>query len=301
MRLPIARVALSVLLALCRAAPAAPVAAEDATGARIELAEPATRIVSLAPHATELLFAAGAGDRVVAVLAPADFPPEAAKLPRVGTAAGIDLEHIVALKPDLVVAWPYLAAGQIERLRAAGIAIFVSDPHTPAAIAEDLERLGTLSGVQAAAARAAAAFRTRLAALAARERGAARLSVFYEIWHRPLYTVGGAHLISAAIRLCGGENVFAALATLAPAVGIEDVLAARPEAIVAGTDDALRPAWLDEWRRWTRLPAVAYDNLFVVDANLLHRGGPRFAAGAEQLCAALDRARENLRRSRLSR
>jgi iron complex transport system substrate-binding protein len=161
--------------------------------------------------------------------------------------------------------------------------------------------LGTLSGVQAVAARAAAAFRSRLAALAARERGATRLSVFYEIWDRPLYTVGGAHLISAAIRLCGGENVFAALATPAPSVGIEDVVAARPEAIVAGTDDALRPAWLDEWRRWTRLPAVAYDNLFVVDANLLHRGGPRFAAGAEQLCAVLDRARENLRRSRLSR
>jgi iron complex transport system substrate-binding protein len=293
---PIARLALAVLLALSRAAAAAPVATEDATGTLIALPGPATRIVSLAPHATELLFAAGAGDRVVGVLAPADFPPEAAKLPRVGTAAGVDLERIVALKPDLAVAWPYLAPAQIERLRAAGIAIFVSDPHTPEAIAADLERLGALSGMQTTAARAAAAFRARLVALAARERGAARLAVFYEIWHQPLYTVSAGHLISAAIRLCGGENIFGALATPAPVVGIEDVLAARPEAIVAGTDDALRPAWLDEWRRWASLPAVAHDNLFVVDANLLHRGGPRFAAGAEQLCAALDRARENLGR-----
>jgi iron complex transport system substrate-binding protein len=146
------------------------------------------------------------------------------------------------------------------------------------------------------AVRAAAAFRARLSALGAHERGTAKLSVFYEIWHQPLYTVGGRHLITAAIRLCGGENVFGALAAPAPAVGIEDVLAARPEAIIAGTDNAVRPVWLDEWKRWRELPAVARGNLFVVDANLLHRAGPRFAAGAEQLCAALDQARENLGR-----
>jgi iron complex transport system substrate-binding protein len=285
------------LLVACHpAAVAAAVAAEDATGASIELASPALRIVSLAPHATELLFAAGAGERVVGVLAPADWPPEASALPRVGTAAGLDLERIVALKPDLAVVWPYLAPAQIERLRALGMAVFVSDPHTPAAIAVELERLGTLAGTDASAARAAAAFRARLSALDSHERGAAKLSVFYEIWHQPLYTIGGRHLITAAIRLCGGENIFAALAAPAPAVGIEDVLAARPEVIIAGTDKAARPVWLDEWKRWTELPAVARDNLFVVDANLLHRAGPRFAAGAEQLCAALDRARQNLGR-----
>jgi iron complex transport system substrate-binding protein len=192
--------------------------------------------------------------------------------------------------------WPYLAPAQIERLRALGIAVFVSDPHTPAAIAVELERLGTLAGTRASAARAAAAFRARLFALDSHARGAARLSVFYEIWHQPLYTVGRRHLITAAIRLCGGENVFEALPAPAPAVGVEDVLAARPEAIIAGTDNAVHPAWLDEWKRWSELPAVARGNLFVVDANLLHRAGPRFAAGAEQLCAALDRARKNLGR-----
>ena len=297
MRRTILHLALPALLAACHpAAVVAPVTAEDATGASIELAAPARRIVSLAPHATELLFAAGAGERIVGVLAPADWPPEAARVPRVGTAAGLDLERIVALKPDLAVVWPYLAPAQLERLRALGMAVFVSDPHTPEAIAVELERLGTLAGTPASAARAAAAFRARLSALDAHERGAAKLSVFYEIWHQPLYTIGGRHLITAAIRLCGGENVFGALAAPAPAVGIEDVLAARPEAIIAGTDNAVRPVWLDEWKRWRELPAVARDNLFVVDANLLHRAGPRFAAGAEQLCAALDRARENLGR-----
>jgi iron complex transport system substrate-binding protein len=283
------------LLAACSRALAGPVAAQDATGETVTLAAPARRIVSLAPHATELLFAAGAGDRVVGVLAPADWPPEAARLVRVGSAAGVDLERIVALRPDLVIVWPYLAPAQIERLRTIGTTIFVSDPRTPEAIALELERLGTLAGTPAAAAGAAADFRARLAALERREAGASTVKVFYEIWNQPLYTVGGGHLISAAIRLCGGENVFASLTAPAPAVGVEDVLAARPEAIIAGTDDSLRPTWLDAWLRWRELPAVAHGNLFVVDANLLHRAGPRFVAGAEQLCAALDRARANLR------
>ena len=275
---------------------AAPVAAIDATGERVELPSSAQRIVSLAPHATELLFAAGAGGQIVGVLAPADFPAEAKSLPRVGDSSRLDFERILALKPDLAVAWPYLAPGQIERLRALRIPLFVSDPRTPAAIADELERLGALAGTAAAASRAAAALRSRLAALERRERGSARLSVFYEIWPSPLYTIGGGHLISAALDLCGGANVFARLAMPAPQVGIEDVLAARPEAIIAGTDDAVRPRWLDDWRRWRSLPAVAHGNLFVTDANLLHRAGPRFISGMETLCTALDQARTNLRR-----
>jgi iron complex transport system substrate-binding protein len=294
MRRILIRLVLAALFAAWRHALAAPVVAEDATGTLIQLDAPARRIVSLAPHATELLFAAGAGDHVVGVLAPADWPPEATRVFRVGDASGIDLERIVALKPDLVIVWPYLAPAQIERLRAMGIAIFVSDPRTPAAIAVEMERLGALAGTPAEAARAATAFRSRLAVLDRRVSSAEKLGVFYQIWHQPLYTVGGRHLITAAIRLCGGENVFWQLSPPAPAVGVEDVLVARPAAIVAGTDDAVRPNWLDEWKRWTNLPAVAHGNLFVVDANLLHRAGPRFVAGAEQVCVALDRARENL-------
>jgi iron complex transport system substrate-binding protein len=295
MRLVAAHLAAVALLA-AGGVGAAPVSAVDATGARIALAAPAARIVSLAPHATELLFAAGAGKRVVGVLSPTDWPPEAGQLPRIGDAAGLDLERIVALKPDLALVWPYLAPAQVERLRALGVPVFVSDPRTPEAIADDLERVGALAGTQAVAASAAADLRARLSALDARERGAPKLSVFYEIWSQPLYTIGGTHLISAALARCGGENVFGQFPAPAPAVGVEDVLAARPEVIIAGTDNAVRPAWLDEWRRWRVIPAVAHGNLFVVDANLLHRAGPRFVDGAERLCAVLDRARENLRR-----
>jgi iron complex transport system substrate-binding protein len=275
---------------------AAPVAVTDGGGKRVELSAPARRIVSLAPHATELLFAAGAGTHVVGVLAPADWPPEAATVARIGDSRAIDLERIVALRPDLAVAWPYVAPAQIARLRELGVAIYFSDPRTPEAIADDLERLGTLAGSSGTALRAATAFRAHVAALRARERGASRVRVFYEIWHQPLYTIGGEHLITTAIDLCGGENIFASLQLPAPSVSVEAVLAAAPEAIVAGTDDATRPAWLDAWDSWPSVPAVARGNLFVVDANLLHRPGPRFADGLEQLCSALDRARVNLGR-----
>jgi iron complex transport system substrate-binding protein len=283
------------LSAACEAA-ADPVSAVDATGSLVTLTAPARRIVSLAPHATELLYAAGAGKSLVGVLAPADWPPEAKRVQRIGTAAGIDLERVVALEPDLVVVWPYLAPAQVERLRSLGVPVFVSDPRIPEAIADDLERLGTLAGTAEVAARAASRLRERLGALESRERNAARVTVFYEIWSQPLYTVGGGHLITAALARCGGENVFARLAAPAPAVGIEDVLVARPEAIIAGTDGAVRPRWLDEWRLWREIPAITRDNLFVVDADLLHRAGPRFVDGVEQLCAALDRAREHLQR-----
>ncbi len=128
--------------------------------------------------------------------------------------------------------------------------------------------------------------------------------MFYEIWDAPLYTVGGKHLITQAIEACGGENVFAALTLPAPAVDVEAVLAARPEAIIAGTDRAARPAWLDGWRRWKELPAVANDRLYVVDADLLHRPGPRFPDGVDALVrghrrrAALTAGRASSRRAK---
>ncbi|MEO8564766.1 MAG: cobalamin-binding protein [Betaproteobacteria bacterium] len=289
-------VAVALMTALAGASRAAPVTVIDGTGATVSLSAPARRIVSLAPSAIELLFAAGAGDRVVAVTDPADWPPGAAQRPRVGDARALDLERIVSLRPDLAVAWPYVAPSQIERLQALGIPVYRTDPHTPEAIALDVERLGALAGTAKAADAAAARFRSRLAALRQRGHGASAVRVFYEIWHQPLYTIGGAHLISAAIELCGGENVFQKLSLPAPSVSVEAVLAARPSAIIAGTDGAIRPAWLDAWRRWPDLPAVHAGNLFVVDANLLHRAGPRFVDGAEALCTLIDRARVNLRR-----
>jgi iron complex transport system substrate-binding protein len=277
--------------ALAAAVACAGVSVTDDEGATVTLAAPAQRIVSLAPHATELLFAAGAGDRVVGVLATSDWPPEAAAKRRVGDAHALDLERIVALAPDLVVTWPYSAPEQVAALRARGVPVFITNPTTIAGIAADLERLGALAGTWPAATARAVEFRARLLRLSARDADARKLRVFYEIWNAPLYTIGGRHLISEAIRVCGGENVFASLALPAPGVSVEAVLDARPDVIVAGADRAVRPAWLDDWKRWTTLPAVATGNLYTVDANLLHRAGPRFLDGVEELCAVLDQAR----------
>jgi iron complex transport system substrate-binding protein len=265
----------------------------DDAGNVVTLARPAQRIVSLAPHATELLFAAGAGVRVVGVVAHSDWPREARALPGVGDANALDLERIVALAPDLVVAWPYTMPSQLATLRGRGATIFVSDPKSIAGIARDVDALGVLAETTAVARPAADTLRARHGALAARHAGAPAITVFYEVWNDPLQTVGGRHLISEAITLCGGANVFAALTQPAPAISVEAVMAAAPEAIIAGSDDGRRPAWLDDWQRWRNVPAVRYGNLFVADGDLLHRSGPRFIDGVEALCAMLNHARAN--------
>ncbi|MEO6749814.1 MAG: cobalamin-binding protein [Casimicrobiaceae bacterium] len=267
----------------------ASVGAVDDAGVRVELATPARRIVALSPHATELLFAAGAGNAIVGVVAGSNFPPQASRIAVVGDANAVDLERIVALAPDLVVTWPYTTAAQLAAIRRRGIRVFTSDPKTIDGIARDIERLGVLVGSREAAARSAAAFRAEIES--ARRHAPARqhppLRVFYEIWGEPIYTIGGHHLISEAITLCGGQNVFAALGVAAPIVSEEAVIAARPQVIVAGADDARRPHWLDAWKRWPQIPAVRDARLRVVDANLLHRAGPRFARGVVALCDAL--------------
>ena len=267
---------------------AQPVAAIDDAGMRVALARPAQRIVALAPHITELLFAAGAGSRIVGVVAGSNFPVEASRIAVVGDANAIDLERVFDAAPDLVVTWPYTTSAQLAAIRRRGIAVFTSDATTIDRIAGDIEALGTLAGTSGDAARAAATFRATIEA--ARRRAPVfkpPLRVFYEIWGEPVFTVGGGHLISQAIELCGGRNVFSALATPAPVVSEEAVIAAQPQVIVAGTDGARRPAWLDTWRHWPQIPAVRDGRLRVVDADLLHRSGPRFAEGVVALCAAL--------------
>jgi iron complex transport system substrate-binding protein len=270
---------------------APPVIVRDDTGSTIKLRAPAQRIVSLAPHATELLFAVGAGPRIVGTLDTSDWPVAAKAIPRVGDSRALDLERILTLAPDLIVTWPWTAPAQVEVLRARGVAVFTTMPATIDGIAANLERMGMLTGDPAAGWREAEAFRAKLAQLRARNADARKVRVFYEIWDAPLYTVGGRHLITQAIEACGGENIFSALTLPAPAVDVEAVLAAKPEAIIAGAERGARPGWLDGWRRWKELPAVTNNHLYVVDADLLHRPGPRFLDGVDALCATIAAAR----------
>ena len=263
----------------------------DVSGASIRLAAPARRIVSLTPHITELLFAAGAGDRVVGTAEYSDYPPAAKALPRVG-GNSLDLEAIVALKPDLVMGWQSgNAAAAVARLRALGLTVHLSEPGRIEDIAGDLERIGLLAGTGTTANAAAKVFRDRYAALVARYSRRPPVTVFYQIWKQPLMTVNGKQIISDAIRLCGGRNVFAQLPILAPTVTVEAVIAADPEVIVASGMGESRPEWLDDWRRWTTLTAVARDNLYFVPPDLLQRHTPRILDGAGKLCMHLETAR----------
>lgn len=264
----------------------------DDAGNTVTLLRPAGRIVSLAPHITELLFAAGAGSKVVGAVAHSDYPPAALQLPQVGTHGRVNLEAVVALEPDLVVAWK---GGNrdthLERLAALGIPVYVDEPRSLAAIARSLEQFGRLAGTEPAAQAAAAAFRRRHAELAARYRERPPVRLFYQIWDQPLMTINDAQVISDAIRLCGGVNVFGSLAQLAPHVSTEAVLAANPEAIIASGMDDARPAWLDQWRRWPKLAASAADNLFFIPPDLIQRHTPRLLEGAARLCEQLETVR----------
>jgi iron complex transport system substrate-binding protein len=221
-----------------------------------------------------------------------DYPDAAKKLPRIGGYSRLDLETIAALKPDLAIGW---ASGNspahIEKLRALGIPIYLAQPERIDDVATQLERYGELAGTQTVARAAAGSFRSRLGELRAQYSARPKVRTFYEIWKQPLTTVGGTQVISDAIRLCGGENVFADLKPLAPKVTVEAVLAADPEVIVASGMGESRPEWLDDWRQWRTLTAVKRDNLFFIPPDIVQRHTPRLVEGAARLCAHLETAR----------
>ena len=283
---------LALFCALSMIAAHAEIAVTDDSGITLRLVAPARRIVSLAPHITEALFAAGAGERLVGAVEYSDYPDAAKAIRRVGGYSRVDLEAVVALKPDLVIGWQSgNAAAQLEKLKALGLPLYVTQPNRIDDIARSIENYGRLAGTEAAAGVAAQRFRARLGQLRGRTEGRPPVRVFYQVWKSPLTTVSGKQIISDAIRLCGGVNVFADLATLAPNVSVEAVLTADPEAIVASGMDEQRPEWLDDWRRWTRMSAVARDNLFFIPPDLIQRHTPRLLDGIERLCAHLETAR----------
>lgn len=292
MRLPRpARLLVFLILSLPGLA-ASDVAVRDDYGKVVKLQAPARRIVSLSPHLTELAYAAGAGTRLVGAIEHSNFPPEARALPRVGSEAGIDLEAVLALRPDLVIAWPNAGSRKaVERLAGFGVPVFRSEPRALEDIATTLERLGALAGTERTASAAAQAFRERASALRATYAQRPKVRVFYQVWDRPLVTVNGDHVISKVIALCGGANVFAHLPGIAPQIDREAVLRADPEAIVASGPDGERPAWLDAWRSLPGLQAAARGNLFTIPPELIQRHTPRLLEGAERLCRQLEEVR----------
>jgi len=264
----------------------------DDAGRSVSLAHPAQRIISLAPHMTELLFAAGAGAQIVGAVEFSNYPPAARRIARIGDSAQLDLERIVALKPDLLVVWQNgNAQRQLEKLLHLGIPVFYNEPRRLPDIARAIEQLGRMAGTEAVAQPAARAFVARAAELQRRYAGRDPVRLFYQIWDQPLMTVNGEHMISDVIRLCGGRNVFADLGALTPEISTEAVLAADPEAIGGVTAEAGQAGNLEPWKTWPRLTAVARGNLFVIDSDLISRNTPRILEGAEQMCEQLAAAR----------
>ncbi|MGG7602975.1 cobalamin-binding protein [Massilia sp. BKSP1R2A-1] len=288
------RFAAAVLLA-CAAATvqAAPVTVVDDAGRKVTLKAPAQRVISMAPHATELLFAAGGGARVVGAMNYSDYPEAAKSIPLVGSNSQIDMERVLALRPDLIVVWHTgNTARQIAQIESLGVPVFHSEPRRLAQVAENIERLGRLLGTVPAAQAAAGAYRAKLAGLEARYGKRAPVTVFYQIWDQPLYTLNDAQIASDAIRVCGGRNVFGGLKVVAPEVSLEAVIAADPEAIMAGKRyDPANPG-LKLWEPYRSMTAVKRGNLLTVDGELLTRPGPRAIDGAAALCQALEGGRQ---------
>jgi len=285
----------ALVLIFCLAAVGArgAVRVTDDRGSTIELGAPAKRIVSLAPNITELLFAAGAGERVVGASEFSDYPAAAKAIPRIGSSAHLDLERIVRLEPDLIVVWgsgtPEL---QLEALRRLGIALFYTAPRRLEDLPQTMLRLGTLAGSEPRAREAAAAFSARLSDLRSRYAERASVRLFWQVWAHPLLTVNRRHIIDDVIRLCGGANVFADLPSLVPSVSIEAVVVADPEAIVTTTDATADGSdGLDQWRKLRWLSATKHGNFIVLDAGTIDRAAPRILDGATALCEGLETVR----------
>lgn len=264
----------------------------DDLGRQVCLGQPAARIIALSPGATELVFAAGAGEKMVAAVSFSDYPPAARQLPRVGSYNRLDMEAILALKPDLIIAWQSgNPQTQTEQLAAMKVPVYFSEPRRFADISSTLERLATLAGTEKVGQGAANALRSGIAALRERHASAAPVTVFYQIWDDPLMTVNGKHLISEAIQACGGVNIFADLPALAPRIGTESVLEKNPEVIVAGGMGEANASWLKRWKAFSSLQAVKRDNLFFIAPSTLQRPTPKLLVGARSLCRHLESAR----------
>jgi iron complex transport system substrate-binding protein len=288
----IMKLAACAVIAAMAATASAAITVRDDDGNVVTLQKPAQRVIAMSPHVTELLFAAGGADKIVGAVTYSDFPEAAKKIPRVGDNRQIDMERVISMKPDLIVIWMHgNVERQIEMLRQLKVPLYHSEPLKLEGISENVERLGQLMGTEKIAQPAAAEIRKQFAALGKQYSTRPPVRLFYQVWDKPLYTLSSKSIVSDAIQLCGGVNIFADLKVTAPVVSVEAVLQADPEAIV-GTSEKDYGS-IDLWRPYPNMLAVKNDNLFRLEGELLNRAGPRMVAGATALCERLELARKH--------
>jgi iron complex transport system substrate-binding protein len=266
----------------------------DDAGHVVALEHTAQRIVALAPHLTELVYAAGAGQQLVAVGRYSDYPADAATKPVISDAFTVNYEVLTTLKPDLVLVW---GSGTPERtkskLRTLGIPVYEIEIRNVAGLADTLRSIGRLAGTEGVAQARAQAITTDWAALKASYAGRKPVRVFFQLWDAPLMTLSGQHLISSAIAACGGTNVFAELPTLTATVSWEVAVQRDPE-LVMTAGSASEPAKPGRWADFAQVSATRHGEFGRIEGDLIARSGPRFVDGARELCVAIDRARQRL-------
>lgn len=249
----------------------------------------AERVVSLAPSLTDMVLELGAADRLVGLLDGGPRAESLKDLPSVGRYGQVNLEQILALQPDLLLVWPgAVPEAQLQRLQAVGIPVYVADPHRLEDIARQFRELGERLGRAEKGRELAETFDSGMAQLRAQYRREQPLKVFYQVWDRPLYTVGGQQIISEALEVCGGRNLFADLDLPAPQVGLESVLARDPQVILAASDDQLR-----SWTGMQQLSATRLRQLWVVPDRNLEKPSFAMLDATEKLCRLLAGAKAN--------
>lgn len=275
--------------------PVAVMLAANGAFASLAEAEPTKqRLVSLAPHATEYVYFLGAGDQLVGAVEYSDYPEAAKKIPRVGGYQTLSLEKIASLTPTLVLIWPSgNPANVYDALKERRIPLFETEPHSVADIANELRLLATKLELPTSATEKVDSFEQEIAALRKAYANRPIVTVFYQVWEKPLYTLGGTHYFNDLLSICGGRNVYADIKEPAPIVAFESLLARKPQVILSSFrhGDKNLDTWRQSWQQWQQIPAVKNLQMHYVDADIFTRPTPRALDAAKALCQHLDEAR----------
>ncbi|HEX4918876.1 MAG TPA: cobalamin-binding protein [Limnobacter sp.] len=294
MRLNVLGVVLACLLGpACNTALAATCVHDD-TGQPvcIRSAVPVKRVLSLSPHLTEIAAYVGGVGQLLAVDDSSNHPNEVVKLPRIRQPWLASTESLLAYKPDLVLAWQSgISQTAVAQLRAAGVPVFVSEPTSVQAVAENMVAVAKLMGHWPAQAQKIDAWRAKMASLQTTHAGKLPVRVFYQVWHQPLMTLGGKHLVTEILAMCGGRNVFADQPGLSPTVNLETVISRKPSVILASGGAESETALKIQWSTWRSIPAVAMGHVHTLPPDLLVRQGPRLLEATERICGLLDSVR----------
>lgn len=262
----------------------------DYSGNQITLTKPAQRIIALAPHIVENIYSIGAGERIVGTVNYADYPESANTIPRIGNVSSFSVEAIVALKPDIIIAWSSsISPKVVQQFQAFGFPVYLDEPNRLEDIAKSIRHFGVLIGLKEKSELVIAEYLEKLQRLRAAFNQEKTVSVLYQIWHSPLQTINGKHIISDVIQLCGGSNIFSEAKVIAPKISIESVLARDPQVIIS---TERQKEWIAYWKQWPELRAVNNNHLFTVNPDWLNRHTLRILQGAEQLCKYLTQVRE---------